>query len=534
MACHWIVVYNVHSQMGKMFACCEVVHCISYPSPFYRSFTEYHTQKALASNDLVTKLRKYESLVTFFESHQAEKADFADYGPAVNAYLSAYEACRELHYAQLKAALGKNKALLSTLLCPGRLIEFHCEKLGAPAFGMLISNTRTAAQDAPAGSGNSKKPTVSATSGVKLSSDPPSAMQLERMKLTQKHDEKFGTAFSSSGASGGNTSDEVVDGDLDAYVWVFVPLTPEMVTVVNENNATAAGTGAAALQSVVSDVVDLSQPFAETLGTVVEGEQAYLVTRVHVKHIAGIASMTLTVGANHTTIADQSQSQAAQQLSVVSFAYMMSDVQSTDATSTENGTYFVDLLKECRNMNDLDFGDNQMKLRILWKKLCPLRDGIPNLVANYRLAYKLYRAQKKADVIRHYISDKNMSLFPDFQQRIKVLALLGYVDKDCKVITQKGRAACELNSCDELLGTEILFNNILEPLNPPEAAAMLAALVFQEKVDGEDALTSRMEAAKTEMTAILEQLNHLQEIEGVVLDPDSKPILNFGLCAVVY
>jgi superfamily II RNA helicase len=50
------------------------------------------------------------------------------------------------------------------------------------------------------------------------------------------------------------------------------------------------------------------------------------------------------------------------------------------------------------------------------------------------------------------------------------------------VITQKGRAACELNSCDELLGCEILFNNVLEPLNPPEAAAMLAALVFQEKV----------------------------------------------------
>ena len=32
---------------------------------------------------------------------------------------------------------------------------------------------------------------------------------------------------------------------------------------------------------------------------------------------------------------------------------------------------------------------------------------------------------------------------------------------------------------DELLGTEILFANVLEPLNPPEVAAMLSALIFQ-------------------------------------------------------
>jgi hypothetical protein len=48
-----------------------------------------------------------------------------------------------------------------------------------------------------------------------------------------------------------------------------------------------------------------------------------------------------------------------------------------------------------------------------------------------------------------------------------------------KTVTLKGRVACEMTTCDELLATEIVFHNILEPLNPPEVASLLSALVFQ-------------------------------------------------------
>lgn len=85
-----------------------------------------------------------------------------------------------------------------------------------------------------------------------------------------------------------------------------------------------------------------------------------------------------------------------------------------------------------------------------------------------------------------------------------------------------------------MLASEILLSNILDPLNPPEAAAMLSALVFQEKNDNDDQLTTRMEVARGEMKTIYDQLLHLQEIEGVQVDADAKPILNFGLCTVVY
>ena len=53
-------------------------------------------------------------------------------------------------------------------------------------------------------------------------------------------------------------------------------------------------------------------------------------------------------------------------------------------------------------------------------------------------------------------------------------------------VSLKGRVACEMNTCDELLATEVLFNNILEPLNPPEIAALLSAFVFQVREGGRE------------------------------------------------
>lgn len=44
---------------------------------------------------------------------------------------------------------------------------------------------------------------------------------------------------------------------------------------------------------------------------------------------------------------------------------------------------------------------------------------------------------------------------------------------------QKGRVACEMNTGEELISTELVFRNMLGPLNPAEAVALLSCLVFQ-------------------------------------------------------
>lgn len=95
-------------------------------------------------------------------------------------------------------------------------------------------------------------------------------------------------------------------------------------------------------------------------------------------------------------------------------------------------------------------------------------------------------------LLQHYASSASLALFPDFQQRMRVLMHLGYIERPRDLseegpavdltrctVSLKGRVACEMNTCDELLATEVLFQNVLEPLNPPEIAALLSAFVFQ-------------------------------------------------------
>lgn len=43
----------------------------------------------------------------------------------------------------------------------------------------------------------------------------------------------------------------------------------------------------------------------------------------------------------------------------------------------------------------------------------------------------------------------------------------------------QGRVACEINSGDELVATEIIFAGVLTELSPEEAVALLSVLVFQ-------------------------------------------------------
>ena len=49
----------------------------------------------------------------------------------------------------------------------------------------------------------------------------------------------------------------------------------------------------------------------------------------------------------------------------------------------------------------------------------------------------------------------------------RVLRRLGY-STSADVIEIKGRIACELSSADELLLTEMIFNGLFNPMNPPQ------------------------------------------------------------------
>lgn len=79
--------------------------------------------------------------------------------------------------------------------------------------------------------------------------------------------------------------------------------------------------------------------------------------------------------------------------------------------------------------------------------------------------------------------------------QIDVLKEIGCIDNEL-VVQIKGRVACEMNSGEELICTECLFENQLDDLEPEEAVALMSAFVFQQRNASEPSLTPRLLQAK--------------------------------------
>ncbi|KAK2080063.1 hypothetical protein QBZ16_002459 [Prototheca wickerhamii] len=80
----------------------------------------------------------------------------------------------------------------------------------------------------------------------------------------------------------------------------------------------------------------------------------------------------------------------------------------------------------------------------------------------------------------------------DFKQeargRSAVLRRLGHLTAD-NVVTTKGRVACEINTADELLATELMMNGTFNALDKHQLVAMVSCLVQVEKSNEEIRLT---------------------------------------------
>ena len=64
--------------------------------------------------------------------------------------------------------------------------------------------------------------------------------------------------------------------------------------------------------------------------------------------------------------------------------------------------------------------------------------------------------------IRQLMSDQNLQLLPDYEQRIQVLRELGFIDEGSRV-ELKGKVACEVGSCT-LLTPPLTDPWLLDPL----------------------------------------------------------------------
>ncbi len=161
----------------------------------------------------------------------------------------------------------------------------------------------------------------------------------------------------------------------------------------------------------------------------------------------------------------------------------------------------------------------------------------PNLESHYIKVERKEKLRSKVKTLRHLLSNESLQLFPDFEMRKAMLQSMGYVDEN-DTVSLKGRVACEVNTCEGLIVTEMVFGGILNELEPPEIVAALSALLFQEKADDDigSELPERLISSCERMKAIAIDLGQKQKEFGLPVDhlEYCAKSLKMGLVHVVY
>lgn len=158
----------------------------------------------------------------------------------------------------------------------------------------------------------------------------------------------------------------------------------------------------------------------------------------------------------------------------------------------------------------------------------------PELDEHYGLIHDHKRLSSQIDMLKMTISDQNLELLPDYHQRIEVLRQLNYID-DQGTVQLKGRVACEINSADELLLTELVLDNVFSDFEPAEVVAILSCFVFQERNASEPRLTPKLTKGKEVVLTYARKIAQLQVDCGLAISvEDYANNLKFGLVEVVY
>nr|DAD18712.1 TPA_asm: hypothetical protein HUJ06_020175 [Nelumbo nucifera] len=87
---------------------------------------------------------------------------------------------------------------------------------------------------------------------------------------------------------------------------------------------------------------------------------------------------------------------------------------------------------------------------------------------------------------------------------------IGCIDADL-VVQIKGLVACEMNSREELICTECLFENQLDDLEPEEVVALMSVFVFQQKNQKKLSLLllSKMHSARDLLDSVISKTSLL-------------------------
>ncbi|ORY49800.1 antiviral helicase [Rhizoclosmatium globosum] len=102
-------------------------------------------------------------------------------------------------------------------------------------------------------------------------------------------------------------------------------------------------------------------------------------------------------------------------------------------------------------IRELEFQEKEKEKNALLAKLSSFQcSKCPDLVEHYGIIHNERQLEVQLAELAHNISDQNLELLPDYHQRIE------------------GRVACEINTADELILTELILENFLADYEPAE------------------------------------------------------------------
>jgi antiviral helicase SKI2 len=162
----------------------------------------------------------------------------------------------------------------------------------------------------------------------------------------------------------------------------------------------------------------------------------------------------------------------------------------------------------------------------------------PNFKDAYRNLYEKHETQTKINELKLLMSEENLRLLPDYEQRLEVLKSLGFVDRNLNVVV-KGRVACEINCGWELVLTELVLNNFLGDFESEEIVALLSAFVYEgsNSNETEPVITPRLEKGQKKINEIIEKLFKVYDEFQVELTSEETSFFErkrFALVNVVY
>ncbi|KAG5678423.1 hypothetical protein PVAND_008097 [Polypedilum vanderplanki] len=201
------------------------------------------------------------------------------------------------------------------------------------------------------------------------------------------------------------------------------------------------------------------------------------------------------------------------------------------------------LIKSNTKLECLSLTSQNIELFEQLKQLVELKENIaiyqpytnvPNFLEKFSQVFDRKILEDRKETLMFQLSNKNLSLYPDYCNKLLVLQELKYID-ELNQVALKGRVACEMGQ-NELIITELVLRNVLTNLEPAEIAALLSSLVFQAKTDVEPSVSEKMKSLIQKVTEVEESIREVEMKYNVGKSDETveRDRLNFGLIEVVY